>query len=114
MQSSTEAEYDAVAHAVREIYWLRSFLSEVGAHEEGPTKLWVDNLLTITIAKNNKFHAWTKHIDTRHHLICAALEHGMIAVKYVPTSENITDSLTKPLACPAFEIFICKLALLPA
>ena len=113
-QSSTEAEYVATVHTAREIYWLRSFLSEVGVHEEGPTKLWVDNLSTIAIAKNNKFHAQTKHIDIQHHLVHKPVEHSTIAMEYIPTSESIADSLTKPLSHPAFEIFICKLGLLPA
>ena len=82
-------------------------------HEDGPTKLWLDNMSTMAIAKNNKFHTWTKHIDIRHHLVHEAVEHGTIAVEYVPTSENVAEGLTKPLVCPAFEIFVHELVLLP-
>src|ERR1700730_7077966 len=59
-QLSTEAEYIAAATAAREIYWLRSFLTEVGVSKPGATRLWLDNMSTIAITKNNKFHARTK------------------------------------------------------
>ena len=112
-QSSTEAEYVAAAMAAREILWLRSFLAEVGVSEPGVTRLWLDNMSTIAITKNNKFHTCTKHIDIRHHFIREAVESGTIGVEYVPTGENVADGLTKPLPCPVFEVFIRELALLP-
>ena len=111
-QLSTEAEYIATAHAACEICWLRSFLKELGAEEPGPTTLLLDNQSTITIVNNNKFHTCTKHIDIRYHFIHKAVEEELIVVKYVPTSENIADRFTKPLARPAFEIFIRELVLL--
>ena len=113
-QSSTEAEYVAAAVATREIYWLRSFMSELGLEEPGPTTLWVDNQSTIAMTKNSRFHARTKHIDIRHHFVREAVEHQTISVKYIPTSENIADGLTKPLPRPAFELFVRNLGLLPA
>jgi hypothetical protein len=113
-QSSTEAEYVAAAVATREIYWLRSFMSELGLEEPGPTTLWVDNQSTIAMTKNSRFHARTKHIDIRHHFVREAVEHQTISVKYIPTTENIADGLTKPLPRPAFELFVRNLGLLPA
>ena len=99
--------------AAREIYWLRSFLTKMGASEPGATRLWLDNMSTIAITKNNKFHAHTKHIDIRHHFIREAVEQGTIGVEYVPTGENVADGFTKPLPRPAFETFVRELALLP-
>ena len=93
---------------------MRSFLDELGAREPGPTVLLLDNQSMIAIVQNNKFHARTKHIDIRYHFIREAVEQGTIAVNYVPTSENVADGFTKPLARPAFEIFVRELALLSA
>ena len=112
MQSSTEAEYIATAHAAWEICWLRSFLNELGVQEPGPTTLLLDNQSTIAIVNNNKFHMRTKHIDIRYHFICEAVGQGMSSVDYILMSENVADGFTKPLARPAFEIFVRKLALL--
>src|ERR1700719_3665240 len=115
-QSSTEAEYIAAVTAAREIFWLRSFLTEVGAAEPGATRLWLDNMSMIAITKNNKFHARTKHIDIQHHFVRKAverLEQGTIQVKYVPMSENVANGFTKLLPQPAFETFVRELALLP-
>ena len=34
----------------------------------------------IALAKDNKFHACTKHINVQYHSICKAVEDGKIAV----------------------------------
>ena len=44
-----------------------------------------DNQGEIVLAKNNKFHSRTKHIDLRYHFICKAVEYGKIFISYIPT-----------------------------
>ena len=112
-QLSMEAEYIVVPHTTWEICWLRSFLAELRAWEPGLTKLLLDNQSTIAIVNNNKFHAHTKHIDIQYHFIHKAIKQGTIAVDYVPTSENVVDSLMKLLPWPAFKTFIQELAVQP-
>ena len=112
-QSSTEAEYVVVATAAKEMFWLRSFLAKVGADKPGPMRLWLDNMSTITITKNNKFHAHTKHIDICHHFMCEAVKQGMIDVAYMPTGKNVANSFTKPVLWPTFDMFVWELVLVP-
>ena len=70
-----------------------------------------DNQGAIALAKDNKFHARTKHIDLQYHFICEAVEDGKILVKYILTDENVSDIFTKPLARPKFAKFVEMLGL---
>ena len=109
--SSTEAEYVAQTHATKEGIWLKSFISEIGGGEGKPLTISCDNQGAIALAKDNKFHARTKHIDLRYHFIREAVEDGKIQVKYVPTDENVSDIFTKPLPRPKFSRFVEMLGL---
>jgi hypothetical protein len=109
--SSTEAEYVAQTHAAKEGIWLRSFISEIQGTKHGPLTISCDNQGAIALAKDNKYHARTKHIDLRYHFIREAVEDGKIKVRYIPTEENTSDIFTKPLPKPKFQYFVEKLGL---
>jgi hypothetical protein len=109
--SSTEAEYVAQTHAAKEAIWLRSFISEIQGKTKGPLTISCDNQGAIALAKDNKFHGRTKHIDLRYHFIREAVEDGKINVKYVPTDDNVSDIFTKPLPRPKFQRFVELLGL---
>ena len=101
--SSTEAEYIAQTHAAKEALWLRSFLRELRSAPDDPLILNCDNQGAIALAKDNKFHTRTKHIDMRYHFIREAVEDGKVAVQYIPTGDNVSDIFTKPLAKAKFR-----------
>ena len=111
--SSTEAEYVALTHAAKEALWLRTFLSEIGGSPFGPMTIHCDNQGAIALAKDNKFHARTKHIDIRYHFIQECVEDKKIMVQYVPMEENTADVFTKGLAKPKFQQFVAQLGLSP-
>ena len=53
---------------------------------------------TIILAERGKNHSpRTKHIAVRYFFIKDRIEHGDIALKYLPTAKMIADMLTKPL-----------------
>ena len=60
---STEAEYIAETHVAKEGIWLKSFVKEIVGREGGALTIMADNQGAISLAKDNKFHAHTKHID---------------------------------------------------
>jgi hypothetical protein len=109
--SSTEAEYIAQTHAAKEALWLKSFLDEIRGKSEGPLRMNCDNQGAIALAKDNKFHSRTKHIDLRYHFIREAVEDEKINVTYIPTDQNTADILTKALAKGKFKHFVEKLGL---
>ena len=61
--SSTGSEYIAQTHAAKEAIWIQSFMMEIRGQESGPIELLCDNQGAIALAKDNKYHARTKHID---------------------------------------------------
>ena len=109
--SSTEVEYIAQTHAAKEGIWLRSFMKEIRGGEEKPLTISYDNQGAIALAKDNKFHARTKHIDLQYHFIHEAVEDGKIQVKYILTDDNVLDIFAKPLPRPKFTKFMESLGL---
>ena len=108
---STEAEYIAQIHAAKEAIWLRSFMSEMRGGKQMPLTISCDNQGTIALAKDNKFHSRTKHIDLHYHFIHEAIEDRKISVKYVPTGDNVSDIFTKALPKPKFQEMVGMLGL---
>ena len=96
--SSMELEYIAQMHATKEALWLRSFINEIQGLHKRIIVINCNNQGAITLAKDNKFHSQTKHIDLNYHFIREAVEDKKITMEYIPMGENITDIFTKALA----------------
>ena len=61
--STTESEYVAMTHTTKEAIWICMFLGEVLHPLSKPMLLYCDNQSAIAVAKDDRFHAHTKHID---------------------------------------------------
>jgi Reverse transcriptase (RNA-dependent DNA polymerase) len=109
--SSTEAEYIAETHAAKERIWLKTFVKEVVGEGQGPLIIMGDNQGAIALAKDNKFHSRTKHIDLRYHFIREAVQEKKVKMIYILTADNIADIFTKALAKPKFTRFVGMLGL---
>ena len=106
-----EAEYIAQTHAAKESIWLCNFISKMEGKKAEPFTLNCDNQGAIALAKDNKFHSRTKHINLCYHFIREVVDNGKITMNYIPMSKNIVDIFTKSLARPKFEEFVRKLGL---
>jgi hypothetical protein len=95
--SSTEAEYIAGAHMVKELIWLRQLLTGLGLEINAPMLLRMDNQSAIAIAKNLAFHKQTKHIKVRYHFRKYKVESKEIELVYIPTMDQTADTMTKGL-----------------
>jgi hypothetical protein len=100
--STTEAEYVAVAEAAKEALWLTGLVKELGIQQVG-VPLYCDNQNAIYLAKNQVYHARTKHIDVRFHKIRELVATGELLLEKVHTSENAADMLTKPITTDKFK-----------
>src|ERR1700678_4017226 len=80
--SSTELEYVAETHAAKEAIWLGSFVNEITGKDKRPLTIKAVNQGAIALAKDNKFHSRTKHIDLRYHFIREAVEEGKIKMDH--------------------------------
>lgn len=104
-QSTTEAEYIALALATKEALWLRALLDELGFHQYS-TRINVDNQSAIRLSKNPEFHKRSKHIDVKFHFVRDVCGRGDIDVKYVESKKQLADVFTKPLVTNIFKELI--------
>ena len=109
--STTESEYVAATHGLKEAMWLRSLLSEVFGSFKDPTVLLCDNQSAIALARDHQYHARTKHIDVRYHFIRWVIDQGVVRLVYCPTEDMVADVLTKALPSPKVKHFAAGLGL---
>ena len=100
--STTEAEYMAIVEAAKEALWLTGLVKELGI-EQGGVKLHCDSQSAIYLAKNQVYHARTKHIDVRFHKIRELVGSGQILLEKIHTSEHAADLFTKPVTTDKFK-----------
>lgn len=101
--STTESEYMAACDAAKEILWIKQFLLDIG-ESQNSVILNIDNQSAIKLIKNPVFHKRSKHIDVRYNFIREKVEQNIIEIKYVESSCQLADFLTKALP---FQKFNC-------
>ncbi|RVW46179.1 Retrovirus-related Pol polyprotein from transposon TNT 1-94 [Vitis vinifera] len=89
--STTESEYMAMVEVAKESLWLTSLVKELGI-QQGGVQLYCDSQSAIYLAKNQVYHARTKHIDMRFHKIRELVSSGKLLLEKVHTSENAADT----------------------
>ncbi|CAI7895287.1 unnamed protein product [Closterium sp. NIES-54] len=92
-----ESEYMALFRAVREIVLQRRLLAELGEEQQGPTPLYCESQGTIALAKNPVLHGLTKHMRVKWHWTRSMVAAGEVEVRYVKTTGQPTDMMTKRL-----------------
>jgi hypothetical protein len=70
-----------------------------------------DNQSCVKLSKNSVSHDGTKHVEIKYHYIRDMVQRKAVQVEYLPTDEQITDILTKPLARLKFMYFRDKLGM---
>ena len=99
--------------AAKEAVWLRRLLTELGAQGDTPTAtiIYGDNQGAIALARDPQFHPRTKHIDTQQLYVREQQLAGNVDMRYVSTTDQIADGLTKALGRTKFEQFRAALGL---
>jgi len=110
--STTESEYIAATHGMKEALWLRSLLSKLFGPLAEATTLFSDNQATIDLTCDHQYHACTKHINVRYYWICWVIEQGSLHLVYCPTEDMVADALTKALPSAKVKHFTAGLRLL--
>ncbi|PLW35289.1 hypothetical protein PCASD_13664 [Puccinia coronata f. sp. avenae] len=99
--SSTEAEYKALADACKDVVWIQNLALEILTSSlSSLATVHVDNKGAIDLAlsqvSQNGFR--TKHMDLRLHFVRDLISQKLLKISFVPSSKNISDFLTKPVA----------------
>lgn len=100
--STMEAEYVALANAVKEIISLETMFSEIreSTNINGPCKPHVircDNRSAIDFTTNRVERSRSKHIDIAYHITREKYEEGLIQLRYISSGDNVADIFTKGL-----------------
>jgi hypothetical protein len=104
--STTEAEYIVVATCCTQILWMIQTLTYLKVIYTDPIPLHCDNTSAISVSKNHVLHSKTKHIPIKYHFFKELVTNKVVQLNYIPSTEQIADIFTKPLAKTPFE-YIC-------
>jgi hypothetical protein len=98
--SSTEAEYIAIASAVKGGLFIRNILEELGYGKQ-VIQLKVDNTGARLIAGGAKTSR-SKHIEVRYFFVKELAQNNEINIEMVRTDQNVSDIFTKALGPQIF------------
>ena len=99
-QSSTEAEYVALAHAATEFLWLKKLLLNFKITCE-PFVMFEDNQSCIKLLTKYE-HKRLKHIDIKYNFLKDLVDNKLMSIKYVSTENQLADIMTKGLSGERF------------
>ncbi|XP_031488883.1 uncharacterized mitochondrial protein AtMg00810-like [Nymphaea colorata] len=106
---STETEYRALASYSSEVLWLTFLLKELHINMPHVPCLWCDNISAASLSVNPVFHNRCKHIEIDVHFVRDHIAKNHLQVHYIPSADQLTDILTKPLAQSTFDNLRFKL-----
>lgn len=92
--------------------WLRGLLADLGFAQLNPSILYCDNNAAKKLIGGEADPKRTKHIDVKFHFVKECRQNGLIDIKFVSTTDQIADILTKPLGKILFKNLIEKLNLM--
>ena len=94
--STAECEYIAAGSCVAQILWIKQkFFNFEITFSKIPIKC--DDTSAINIFKNPIQQSKTNHIDIKHHCIRDRVLNGDMELKFVSTTDQLADILTKSL-----------------
>ena len=98
--STTEAEYVAAVSAAQEMLWLQNLFTELSFDVSAPSRLHIDNLSVLSVAKNPEHHGRMKHLDLRFYWLRDEVAKGSISISHLDIDSMPADILTKSLPKP--------------
>jgi hypothetical protein len=112
--STIEAEYIVVATCCTQILWMIQTLADLKVSYINPIAIHCDKTSAISVSKNHVLHSKTKNIPIKYHFLREQVTNRVVQLNYIPTTEQIADIFTKPLAKTPFEYLGRKLGVIPS
>ncbi len=104
--STCEAEYIASCLAAKESIWLARLFCDLQNLKSAPrVSIKIENGGAIGTANNTSIDQRKKHIDRQYHFVRDTIQSNQIHLEYCPSTDQLADSLTKPLDPVLFEKF---------
>jgi Reverse transcriptase (RNA-dependent DNA polymerase)/GAG-pre-integrase domain len=108
--STCEAEYVALASALREVIYLRLIVAEMGKQlgmddhlkVQAHSTVFEDNNGALALASTPKLTSRSRHYAVKYHFFRSHVASGAIQLKKVDTKDQVADIFTKS---PSVEIF---------
>jgi len=95
--SSSEAEFVSLSEAAKEVKFIAQIIESMGVEIQKPITVYIDNIGAKFMAYNVTTSQRTKHVDIRYHYVREFIQDGFLEVKFVKTTENVSDGFTKNL-----------------
>jgi len=95
--SSTEAEFSAACDAGKIILYLRTILEELEIDQNKATILYEDNQGVLMMTRAKQPTRRTRHVKTSQFAILDWIEHDLLALKFVSSTDNASDAMAKAL-----------------
>ena len=102
--SSTEAELIALCMAACHGIWLVRLLEDLDIKLDYPVVYHEDNQSAIRVMGEEKETSRLKHIDIKFRFVQDLIQRGIIKLKYIPTTEQVADIMTKGLPVKPFVL----------
>ena len=115
--STMEAEYQACGAIAREGLSLLKALDELAFLSQdfpiiGPLTIFCDNQAALSLCKDRKESARSKHIAIIHHFARDHVATGQLRFIYCKSADNLSDGFTKALPRAAFVIGLAGMGML--
>ena len=110
--STIEAEYIAAATCCTQILWMIQTLADLKVTYIDPIPIHCDNTSAISVSKNLVLHSETKHIPIKYHFLKEQVTNRIVQLNYIPSTKQIADIFTKPLATTPFGYLLQKLGVI--
>jgi hypothetical protein len=110
--STIEAEYIVATTCCTQILWMIQTVADLKVTYTDPIPLHCDNTSAISLSKNPVLHSKSKHIPIKYHFLREQVTNGIVQMNYIPSTEQIADIFTKPLAMTPFGYFRQKLGVI--
>jgi hypothetical protein len=94
---------------VHEVVCLQKILARLFGNMLDPTVIHYNNQNCVNLSENPVSHDQSKHVEIKFHYIRDMVHRKAVSVQYLPTDEQITYVLTKPLSKSNFEYFHDKI-----